>query len=77
METIINDIKDGLQNIFPSINGMEINSETKLKELSDWDSRASLYLMMFLQHKYNANMPRYFIHKDLKIGDIASHVIKC
>lgn len=67
-------IVEGIFELFPSADEIEIDDETVLEDIPDWDSMASVNLMMFLQQAFNVELPNDFLHGELKISEIANHV---
>ncbi len=67
-------IKEGLADLFPALGDMEVNEDTLLEEIPEWDSMASVNLLMFLQQTFNVELDSDFLHGELKIGEIAAQV---
>ncbi len=72
--SIFEKIVEGIFELFPSADEIEINDDTVLEEIPDWDSMASVNFMMFLQQAFDVQLPNDFLHGELKIGEIVAQV---
>ncbi len=73
-ENIVATITDGLNEVFPESVGMEVNAKTRLDEIPDWDSMASVNLQMFLESAFGCSVPTELLSGETAIGDIVEHV---
>ncbi|MCP3921381.1 MAG: acyl carrier protein [Desulfobacterales bacterium] len=72
--SIFEKIVEGIFELFPSADEIEINDDTVLEEIPDWDSMASVNFMMFLQQAFDIQLPNDFLHGELKISEIVTQV---
>jgi len=73
-EDIIAKITEGLHEVFPESVGVEVNAETLLDEIPDWDSMASVNLQMFLEDAFGCPVPPELLSGETPIGDIVQHI---
>jgi acyl carrier protein len=74
-EGIVATITEGLNEVFPESVGMEVNAETRLDEIPDWDSMASVNLQMFLESAFQCSVPVELLSGETRIGDIVEHIL--
>ena len=73
-EGIVAKITEGLNEVFPESEGMEVNDETLLDEIPYWDSMASVNLQIFLETAFKCSVPAELLSGETPIGDIVEHV---
>lgn len=73
-EGIVAKITEGLNEVFPESEGMEVNGETLLDEIPYWDSMASVNLQIFLETAFKCSVPAELLSGETPIGDIVEHV---
>ena len=73
-EDIVATITDGLNEVFPESVGVEVNAKTRLDEIPDWDSMASVNLQMFLESAFGCSVPAELLSGETPIGDIVEHI---
>ena len=71
---IVATITEGLSEVFPDSVGVEVNGQTRLDEIPDWDSMASVNLQMFLQSAFGCSVPAELLSGETPIGDIVEHI---
>ncbi len=73
-EGIVAKITEGLNEVFPESEGMEVNDETLLDEIPYWDSMASVNLQIFLETAFVCSVPAELLSAETPIGDIVEHI---
>lgn len=73
-EGIVAKITEGLNEVFPESEGMEVNGETLLDEIPYWDSMASVNLQMFLESAFGCSVPAELLSGETSTGDIVEHI---
>ena len=73
-EGIVAKITEGLNEVFPESEGMEVNGETLLDEIPYWDSMASVNLQIFLETAFGCSVPAQLLSAETPIGDIVEHI---
>ena len=73
-EGIVAKITEGLNEVFPESVGVEVNAETLLDEIPNWDSMASVNLQMLLQTAFGCSVPAELLSGETPIGDIVEHI---
>lgn len=73
-EGIVAKITEGLNEVFPESEGMEVNGETLLDEIPYWDSMASVNLQIFLETAFGCSVPAQLLSGETPIGDIVEHI---
>lgn len=67
-EKFIEDIKNMLNT------SMEINLDTDLLDIEEWDSFSKVSFMAMVNEKYNINLPRFEVASAETVGDLYSIV---
>lgn len=71
---IVAKITEGLNEVFPDSVGLEVNGQTHLDEIPDWDSMASVNLQMFLEMAFECPVPTELLSGETLVGDIVEHI---
>ena len=74
IEDIVARITEGINEVFPESVGMEVNTQTLLDAIPDWDSMASVNLQMYLETAFGCSFPSELLSGETPIGDIVEHV---
>ncbi len=67
-------IKEGLQEIFPDLEDLEITFDTTLADVPDWDSMAAVNLQMYLQDAFQKEIPEELLVGETTINEIVTFV---
>ena len=67
---ILKIIGEGLQDIFPGMPDITLNTNSQLDEIPDWDSMASVNFQMFLQDRFGIVVPNDYLTGERTIGEI-------
>jgi acyl carrier protein len=67
---ILRVIRDALCDIFPGMPDIDLNYDSQLDEIPDWDSMASVNFQMFLQDRFRIVIPNDFLTGERTIGEI-------
>lgn len=67
-------IEEGIQELFPEADEMELSSETQLEELPDWDSMSSVNLQSYLEQAFSISVPQDFLDEEKTIGELAAFI---
>ncbi len=70
MDSMLQELHEGLQEIFPEMEDMVITYETKLQEIPDWDSMSSVNLQVFLEQHFGISVSQDFLGDNTTIGEI-------
>jgi len=57
MQSMMERIREGIQDMFPAAIGAEITTEMALKQIPDWDSMSSVNFKVFLEENFGAQVP--------------------
>ncbi len=63
-------LKAGIEDIFPEVEGIELNPETRLGAIPDFDSMAAVNLQTFISETFNVAIPLDLLGEDTTIRDI-------
>ncbi|MGE0086695.1 MAG: hypothetical protein AB7S75_20005 [Desulfococcaceae bacterium] len=70
MDSMLQAMYEGLQEIFPEMGDMVLTYETKLQEIPDWDSMSSVNLQVFLEQNFGIFVSQDFLGDNTTIGEI-------
>ncbi len=70
MAEIFKKLKAGIEDIFPEVEGIELNLETRLGAIPDFDSMAAVNLQTFISETFNVAIPLDLFGEDTTIRDI-------
>ena len=73
-EGIVAKITQGLNEVFPESEGMEVNDETLLDDIPYWDSMASVNLQVYLETAFKCSVPAELLSGETPVGDIVEHI---
>lgn len=76
MHDILTKIRNGIQELFPDIGGLPITAETRLGEIPDFDSMASVNLQTFLEANFPLKIPLDMLNEETTIGELVIHIGK-
>lgn len=74
MSDILTKLKDGIIEIFPEAEDMDITEETELGALPDWDSMASVNLQSFIEQNFQVTIPQDMLSEETNIGEIIEYI---
>lgn len=63
-------LQEGIEELFPEAEEMDINPETALQEIPDWDSMSSVNLQSFLEQTFDISVAQEILADDLTIGEL-------
>jgi acyl carrier protein len=72
MEKIISQIKSGIEEVFPEVGNLAIDTETMLGQIPDWDSMAAINLQVFLEQQFKISVPAELLSEETTVGEIAA-----
>lgn len=67
-------IKEGIEELFPETEDMDITPDTELGEIPDWDSMASVNLQGFLEQTFAITVPQDLLNEETRISEVISFV---
>ncbi|MDM8526067.1 acyl carrier protein [Desulfococcaceae bacterium HSG8] len=74
MGDIFTAIKEGIQDVFPEVEDMEITADTVLEEIPDWDSMAAVNLQTFLDETFHISVPLDLLSEETPISELVSFI---
>ncbi len=74
MGDIFEKLREGIQQLFPEIDDMEIRLETELGEIPDWDSMSAVNLQSFLEQEFRVSVPQDLLSEETTVGEVISFV---
>lgn len=74
MTDILNKIAGGLQELFPDAAQMDITPDTRLGQIPDWDSMASVNLQSFLEQEFKITVPQDLLGEETTIAEVISYI---
>lgn len=74
MGDIFEKLRDGILQLFPEIDDMDIRLETELGEIPDWDSMSAVNLQSFLEQEFSVSVPQDLLNEETTVGEVISFV---
>ena len=74
MSDIFEKLRDGIRQLFPDIDDMEIRLETELGEIPDWDSMSAVNLQSFLEQEFKVTIPQDLLNEETTVKEVISFV---
>ena len=63
-------IEEGLKEIFPETEDMEMTADTCLGEVPDWDSMAAVNLQAYLEQTFRVSVLAEQLDEDTTLGEV-------
>ena len=60
----------GIFDIFPDLDGLEIDGETTLGKIPDWDSMAAVNLQVFIEENFKIQLPLDLLNENARIAEV-------
>ena len=74
MDAIYVQIIDGLYEVFPDAQGIELTAASVLGELPDWDSMAAVNLQSYLQQHFDIEVPLELLADETSLEEVAAYL---
>ncbi len=70
----LNKIIQGIFDIFPDLDGQELDGETCLGKIPDWDSMAAVNLQVFIEENFKVQLPLDLLNENAKISEVVKFI---
>lgn len=70
----VNKIIQGIFDIFPDLDGLELDGETTLGKIPDWDSMAAVNLQVFIEENFRIQLPLDLLNENARISELAKYI---
>lgn len=74
MQVIMQKIREGIQDMFPAAMALEINQDTLLSHIPDWDSMSSVNFKVFLEEAFGTQVPDELLEGGRKLREIITFI---
>ncbi|MCP4688636.1 MAG: acyl carrier protein [Desulfobacterales bacterium] len=74
MSDMFSEIEEGIQELFPETEDMDITRDMELGAIPDWDSMASVNLQGFLEQTFQVTVPHDLLSEETKISEVISYM---
>jgi len=74
MQVMMQKIVEGIQDMFPAAMGVEINQDTLLTHIPDWDSMSSVNFKVFLEETFGTQVPDELLEGGRRISEIITFI---
>lgn len=64
----------GIFDIFPDLDGLEIDGETTLGKIPDWDSMAAVNLQVFIEENFKVQLPLDLLNENARIAEVVKFI---
>lgn len=73
-DATLDKIIQGIFDIFPDLDGMELSGETILGEIPDWDSMAAVNLQVFIEETFKVQLPLDLLNENAKMSEVVKYI---
>lgn len=70
----LNKIIQGMYDIFPDLDGLELEAETTLGKIPDWDSMAAVNLQVFIEENFKVQLPLDLLNENARIAEVVMYI---
>lgn len=74
MDAFLEQIIEGLQEVFPEAEGIGLTSESVLGEIPDWDSMAAVNLQTYLQQQFDIEVPLELLADETTLDEVLNFI---
>ncbi len=74
MSDMLTRIVEGLKEIFPDIEDMEITPETALGDIPDWDSMSAVNFQSFIELNFQVSVPQDVLNEETAIAEVIGFI---
>ncbi|MDQ5987347.1 MAG: hypothetical protein CSYNP_03087 [Syntrophus sp. SKADARSKE-3] len=74
MDELLEKIGEGLRELFPEIGKLDMNLETRLGDIPDYDSMAAVNFQSYLQEAFHISIPLDLLDEDTTLGDLIAFI---
>lgn len=74
MDAFLEQIIEGLQEVFPEAEGIALASESVLGEIPDWDSMAAVNLQTYLQQQFDIEVPLELLADETTLDEVLNFI---
>lgn len=74
MLEVLTTIRDGIPQLFPGAAGFEVQSDTLLNDIPEWDSMTSVNFKVFLEETFGITIPDDLLEGGSTIGEIITFI---
>ena len=70
----LNKVIQGIFDLFPDLDGLELDGETSLGKIPDWDSMAAVNLQVFIEEKFRVQLPLDLLNENATISEVVKFI---
>ncbi len=74
MSEVLSTIREGIPDLFPGAEGSEIEPDTLLNTIPEWDSMSCVNFKVFLEERFGVNIPDELLEGGSTIGEVISFI---
>ncbi len=67
-------IREGIPELFPGAIGFEVQPDTLLSDIPEWDSMTSVNFKVFLEETFGVSIPDDLLEGGATIGEVISFI---
>ncbi len=70
----LNKIIQGIFDVFPDLDGLQLDGETTLGKIPDWDSMAAVNLQVFIEENFRIQLPLDLLNENARISELVKYI---
>lgn len=74
MLEVLATIREGIPDLFPGAMGFEVEPDTLLNDIPEWDSMTSVNFKVFLEETFGVSIPDDLLEGGITIGEVISFI---
>ena len=74
MMEVLATIREGIPELFPGAIGFQLDPETLLNDIPEWDSMTSVNFKVFLEETFGVTIPDDLLEGGCTIGEVISFI---
>ena len=74
MSDVLKKLVEGIQELFPEAEEIEITTETRLEEIPDWDSMAAVNLQSYIEQTFEVAIAQDLLNEEATIGEVIGFI---
>jgi acyl carrier protein len=74
MSEVLSAIREGIPDLFPGAVGFNVDPETLLNHIPEWDSMSSVNFKIFLEETFGVKIPDDLLEGGSTIGEVINFI---
>jgi acyl carrier protein len=74
MNDTFEQIKEGIRQLFPDVDDIDLAAATMLEDLPDWDSMAAVNLQSYIEQEFGVTISLDHLDEETTLGELVDHI---